>query len=235
MKLVLFDIDGTLLTSIGAGRNAVLESMEAICGQAISIDGVEFAGRTDPAILQDILEVNDLWTLNGQDLLQECLRAYADVLKERLHPEGVRVFPGVRGLVDTLAGAPDVVLGLLTGNMQETAFMKLEAAGLHRYFSFGAFGSDHPMRNELPPIAMERALISSGHSFTPDRTFVIGDTPYDFECGRAHGTHCIGVSTGIFSRDELAVHGPDLLVADFADPTELLDYLSISSNASTSA
>jgi len=235
MKLVLFDIDGTLLTSIGAGRNAVKESMERVCDQEISLKGVPFAGRTDPAILRDLLLVNGFTDEKAREILQDCLAAYTSALMRHLTPSGVKIYPGVRELVREMAAEESIVLGLLTGNLRDTAYLKLHAAGLGSYFAFGAFGSDRELRNELPAVAAARALEHTGLTFQPDKTFIIGDTPHDFECGRTHGAHCIGVSTGLFSHEELATHGPDLLLTDFSDPAALYAYMDDSSKASTSA
>jgi phosphoglycolate phosphatase len=235
MKLVLFDIDGTLLTSIGAGRNAVKESMERVCDQEILIEGVQFAGRTDPAILRDLLLVNGFSDERARELLDDCLAAYTSVLMRHLTPSGVHIYPGVRDLVRKMAVDENVVLGLLTGNLRDTAYLKLHAAGLGSYVAFGAFGSDRELRNELPAVAATRAFEHTGLSFKPEKMFIIGDTPHDFECGRSHGAHCIGVSTGLFSHEELATHGPDLLMEDFSDPAALYAYIDDSSNPLTNA
>ena len=225
MKLILFDIDGTLLTSIGTGRNAVLEAMENVCGRPIAVDGVQFAGRTDPAIIRDILARNEIRGEEVERLLPQVLDAYISSLMRILTPSSVRIFPGVMNLVRNLHSSENLVLGLLTGNLRETAYLKLHAAGLGSFFRFGAFGSDRELRNDLPEVAAERALSITGLRFTPEKTIVIGDTPHDFECGRVHGAHCIGVSTGTFNRDELAEHGPDLLMDDFTDPSELYTFI----------
>jgi len=225
LKLILFDIDGTLLTSIGTGRNAVLEAMENVCGRPITVDGIQFAGRTDPAIIRDILTLNEIVSEEAETMIPAVLEAYISSLMRLLTPSSVRVFPGVMNLVRTLHASDDLVLGLLTGNLRETAYLKLHAAGLGSFFRFGAFGSDRELRNDLPEVAAERALSITGLKFTPEKTIVIGDTPHDFECGRVHGAYCIGVSTGNFSRNELAEHGPDLLMDDFTDPSELYEFI----------
>ena len=225
MKLILFDIDGTLLTSIGTGRNAVLEALEKVCDRPIVVDGVQFAGRTDPAIIRDILARNEIKGEEVENLLPQVLDAYTSSLMRILTPSSVRIFPGVMKLVRNLHSSETLVLGLLTGNLRETAYLKLHAAGLGSFFRFGAVGSDRELRNDLPEVAAERALSITGLKFAPEKTIVIGDTPHDFECGRVHGAHFIGVSTGKFSRDELAQHEPDLLMDDFTDPSELYAFI----------
>lgn len=225
MKLILFDIDGTLLTSTGVGRDAVLVALEQVCGRSIISDGVSFAGRTDPAIIRDLLTANDVAPADINEILPVCMEAYASSLMHLLTPSSVYVFPGAADLVRSLHEADGVLLGLLTGNMRETAYLKLHAAGLGSFFEFGAFGSDRETRNDLPGIAAERAHAFCGELFPPEKTVIIGDTPHDIECGRLHGAHCIGVSTGPFSRAELASHKPDLLLNDFTDPSELFAFL----------
>ncbi len=235
MKLVLFDIDGTLLSSTGAGKTAIKNSIENVCGRGIQLRGVQFAGRTDPAIVRDLLLVNGFMDDEAENMLADCLKAYTASLMRHLTPSDVHVYPGVRDLVRSMAKDQEISLGLLTGNLQDTAYLKLHAAGLGSYFSFGAFGSDREHRNELPAVAAERAFQQTGLKFEANQMFIIGDTPADFECGRSHGAHCIGVSTGIFSHEQLASHEPDLLLTDFSEPSALFAYLAKSSNESTRA
>jgi phosphoglycolate phosphatase len=235
MKLVLFDIDGTLLTSTGAGRNAVKESMERVCEREIQVKDVQFAGRTDPAIIRDLLLVNGFGEEEAQAVLADCLSAYTSALMHHLTPAGIKIYPGVRHLVRSMAADGEIVLALLTGNLRDTAYLKLHAAGLGSFFEFGAFGSDRELRNDLPAVATKKALHHTGIDFAPSEVFIIGDTPHDFACARAHGAHAIGVSTGFFPHEELAGHDPDLLMSDFSDPSALYAYLDEASNASSNA
>ncbi len=225
LKLILFDIDGTLLTSIGTGRRALMEAIQSVCGRSIAVDGVQFAGRTDPAIIRDLMARNEIQSDEAEKLLPAVLEVYTSTLMNLLTPSSVRVYPGVMNLVRKLHSSEDLVLGLLTGNLRETAYLKLHAAGLGSFFPFGAFGSDRELRNDLPEVAAERATATTGHIFAPHKTIVIGDTPLDFECARVHGARCVGVSTGPYSRDELAEHAPDLLMDDFSDPSELYAFI----------
>lgn len=217
MKLLLFDIDGTLLTTHGLGRRVVVDALSAVCGRPITTDGVVFSGRTDPQILRDVLRGSGLDEPEAASLLPHALAAYTEVLRERLRPHHVEVLPGVRALLDRLAEQETVRLGLLTGNAETTAYLKLEAAGLATHFPFGAFGSDHADRHRLPPVAVQRAQVHTGRAFSGKDVVIIGDTEHDLHCGRGIGAFAVGVCTGRYGREELLPHGPDVLLDDLSD------------------
>ncbi len=228
MKLVLFDIDGTILTSRGTGRKAVASALHQVSGRSINSDGVSFAGRTDPQIMRDLLRVANLSEKEIDDVFIECLDTYVAVLMRTLTPGMITILPGIQSLIHALHARSDVALGLLTGNLQDTAFLKLHAAGLGSYFSFGAFGSDRDDRNELPPIAADRAALTLGTRVAVEKTVIVGDTPNDIECATRYGAHSVAVCTGYFSRSELDLCNADLVVDDFINPDpffELLDRL----------
>ncbi len=226
MKLVLLDVDGTILLTQGTGRPAMTAALERVLGHPITTDGVSFSGKTDVQIMRDILRASGLDPSLDGDLLQHALAAYQEELPLHMSPERVRVLPGVPELIQALHERSDFCLGLLTGNLKRTAFLKLAAVGLDGYFLFGAFGSDHEDRNCLPPIAIERAVELTNYTFAPDEVFVIGDTTHDVVCGKMSGCRTVAVCTGHYSREELEAASPDLLCNDFSDYQSLLDYLS---------
>jgi len=225
MLLVLFDIDGTLLTSNGRGRQSIIESLSDVCGKEISTSGVTFSGRTDPAIVRDILINADFSTTEIERLMPACLENYADHLVDSLRPEDVTLLPGVEKLVGLFSQRSDLRLGLLTGNLEITAYAKLAAGGLDSFFTFGAFGSDHENRNDLPSLAIRRANTLSGCAFRPQTTVIIGDTEHDVVCSRVSGTHVVAVSTGVISHETLEKCEPDLLVRNLSDSNPLTRFL----------
>ncbi|RMF58669.1 MAG: HAD family hydrolase [Bacteroidetes bacterium] len=225
MKLLLFDIDGTLLTIQGAGREALEAALHDLLGRPVSTEAITFSGKTDPQILREILEHHGLYDATRNGMFERMLEAYRSQLEARLHPERFILYPGVRSLLEQLARRHDVCLGLVTGNLEPLAYAKLRVVGLDRFFPFGAFGSDHPDRRRLPPIAIDRAHRLVGHPFAPDDVIVIGDTDRDIDCARASGVRVVSVCTGRFGREHLAPLQPDLLLDDLSDPAPLLALL----------
>ena len=225
MKLLLFDIDGTLLLTHGVGRRSVEEALLRVLGRPLSTEGVSFSGKTDPQIFAEVLDRHGIppQSLNGQ--FEELLDVYGELMHEAVRARGVEVLPGVPTLLEQLASTPNVHLALLTGNLEPMAYLKLEAAGLDGYFGFGAFGSDSPDRNALPAIALERARASTGLDFRGKDVIVIGDTERDIACSRAVGAFSIAVCTGRFKRADLLAHAPDALLDDLSDAPGFLRYV----------
>ena len=218
MKLLLFDIDGTLLTTNGAGRPAVESALAEVVGRPVSTAGISFSGKTDPQILREVLAHNgaDEVLLNGR--FPEAVEAFQRTMHRVFDPAGVDALDGACALVEHLAADERVQLALLTGNLEAMAYLKVGAIGFGRaHFPFGAFGSDSEERNDLPAIALERAAAHAGRAFPCEDTIVIGDTPRDVECGRRAGCTVVAVATGRFGPDELAAHGPDVLFDSLAD------------------
>ncbi len=219
MRVVLFDIDGTLLNSDGAGRRAIQRALVDTFGTA----GPEqhwFDGKTDPQI------VSELMTLGGVDPaiveagLDAVLVRYVACLAEELAAPGHHAvaFPGALALLDALEQRDDVLLGLLTGNVQPGAHAKLSAVGIPPgRFRVGAFGSDHAVRAELPAIARARAARLLGRDLPGHAVTVIGDTPADLTCGRGIGARAVGVATGRYSLDDLRAYEPAAVLSDLRD------------------
>ena len=219
-RLYLFDIDGTLITSGGAGESSFREAVEEFCGSLAPLDGISFAGNTDTAIARSVL------TAAGMDAsdanVMGLLDAYIARLAGRMHRHQGKVLPGILPLLELLKERPDCTLALLTGNLAKGAEVKLTHYGVWHYFGFGAYADDHHVRNELGPVARARALEHHGLDFPPERIYVIGDTPRDIDCGRAFGAVTVAVATGHYSREELAAHHPDFLFDDFSDAEAVL-------------
>lgn len=210
MKLLLFDIDGTILRANGTGRVAIENALSELCQQPISTDAVMFSGKTDPQIMREILEANDLDPTPS--LVDEALAVYEAVATEGVSPSDITLLPGVADLLERLDQRDDVTLGLLTGNIRPMAYQKLDAVKQGRYFPFGAFGSDHAERSQLPAIALERAHEHASHAFSGRDVAIIGDTPNDIQCGEGIGAFSVGVCTGHYDRSDLAPHEPNALL-----------------------
>ena len=217
MKLVLFDIDGTILWSDGAGRRAMTAALEELVGGA-GPSGYRYDGRTDPQIAREIMEHEGVDAPRIAELIPVLLDRYLVLLETELRTRTLRLFPGVVDLVARLERESDVIPGLLTGNIRAGAELKLRAAGLDTArFRVGAYGSDHAERPELPAIAQRRAREALGTQVAGRDIFVIGDTPMDIACGRGIGARAIAVATGFYGVDELASHEPAAVFASLED------------------
>ena len=225
MKLLLFDIDGTMLHTHGVGRRSVEEAIAEVFGRTVSTRGVSFSGKTDPQIMREVLVHVGIRPEDVNGAFEDVLAAYEMAMHRNLDPARVTLLPGVRPLLETLAPRPDVVLGLVTGNLASMAALKLHAVGLDDFFEVGAYGSDSAHRPDLPPIAVHRAEARSGHRFTGQDVVIIGDTEHDIDCGRDLGAFSIAVCTGHFGREHLAPHGPDVLLDDLTDAEGFLNLL----------
>ena len=222
--VVLFDIDGTLLWSDGAGRRAINVALAEVFG-GIGPTDHRFDGKTDKQI------VRELMTLAGHDhavidermdrALAIYVRELHSALRDPAHPP--KRLPGVPELLDALDARDDVVLGLLTGNVAPGADAKLRAVGIDpARFRVTAFGSDHEDRPELPPIAQRRAAELLGDHVAGERFVVIGDPPADMTCGRGIGARAIGVATGRYRVDELLSHGATAAFPDLSDTAAIV-------------
>jgi phosphoglycolate phosphatase-like HAD superfamily hydrolase len=230
MRLVLFDIDGTILLTDGAGRRAIGRALVDLMGTAGPIGDHRFDGKTDPQIVRELLSLAG----HGDAEIPERVRAVCDRYLELLEgeltkPSQTRVMAGVRELLAALAepeanGA--VLVGLLTGNLERGAALKLRSAGIDpARFAVGAYGSDAPDRPELPAIARRRAEALTGRSIAGDQVIVIGDTPDDVACARPIGARTVAVATGRFDVPALAAAGATHVFPDLSDTAAVLDAL----------
>ena len=223
-RVVLFDIDGTILWSDGAGRRAVFQALEEHFGTTGPGEH-RFDGKTDPQIVRELMRHAGVSDTDIDERIDDVLDRYLALLREELTaPEhGRHVFPGVHELLDALEGRDDVVVGLLTGNIHPGAHAKLGAVGIDpERFVVGAFGSDHHDRPELPEIARRRAERVLGQPVCGRDIVVIGDTPADVACGVSIGARAIGVATGRYSVEELRACGAAAVFADLTDTTAVV-------------
>lgn len=219
MKLVLFDIDGTILWSDGAGRRAMTRALTTAFGSSGSPD-YRYDGKTDMQIVRDLMRMDGHDDAIIDDRMKALLDEYVDRLRTELVAGTTQIhrFDGVLELLDALEARPDRTVGLLTGNIEVGAHEKLRAVGIDPLrFSVCAFGSDHEVRGELPAIAQRRAREALGLSVAGDAIVIIGDTPADIDCTRAIGARAIAVATGRYSMEELAEHGPVAVFPNLAD------------------
>ncbi|MBI1846118.1 MAG: HAD family hydrolase [Candidatus Rokubacteria bacterium] len=218
MRLFLFDVDGTLVTARGAGRAALTRALAEVYGTAGPVDTYDFRGRTDPRIVLDLMTAAGVPEPLVRERMAACLEAYVSEL-DALIGDGTRVqvMPGIAEVVRALAARDDAVVGLLTGNIEPGARVKLRPTGLWPHFRVGAFGSDDPDRRRLPAIAAARARALVGREFPFERLTIIGDTPLDVDCARACGAVAVAVATGFHPREDLEACAPDHLFADFSD------------------
>jgi phosphoglycolate phosphatase-like HAD superfamily hydrolase len=226
MFLILFDIDGTLVLTGGAGMRAMNRACEDLVRSENAMAGVTFAGRTDWSILDDILR-NHGHTLD-EVRLDELRRRYVTHLAEEivLPGRGVKdVMPGIRELLEVLVARADVRLGLLTGNFVEGARIKLEYFDLWKYFPWGAFGGDAASRNDLVPIALARAKEHGIDGIPSPRVLVVGDTPNDVECALVAGATPVAVATGSYTVDQLRAAGAKIVFDDLLDADAFLKLL----------
>lgn len=215
MKLVLFDIDGTLIDSGGAGTRSLNYAFEEVFSIHDAFKGISMAGKTDIQILKEGLGRHGLDAENGNaGLLCERYIAY---LRTEIGNPGKHLKPGIAESLGLLAGRKDVSLGLLTGNIEPGARIKLDPFRLNVYFPLGAFGNDHEDRNKLLPIAVERFSLRHQREIPYNDCVVIGDTPRDVECAKIYGAYSVAVATGPYSYASLLGSGADMVLRTMSE------------------
>jgi phosphoglycolate phosphatase-like HAD superfamily hydrolase len=225
MKLVLFDIDGTVLLSSGAGKRAVMRAMQEVFGSTGPADH-RFDGKTDPQIVRELQRTVGHADAHIDAHLPRAIGRYVELLTEELDRPGNRAWtlPGVVELIDALETRDDVILGLLTGNVVEGARAKLTAVGIDPdRFVVGAYGSDNETRSALPAIARQRVIDTHGHELTGHDIVIIGDTPADVQCGQSLGVRAIGVATGHYSVEDLLACGAYAAFDDLSETAAVID------------
>jgi phosphoglycolate phosphatase-like HAD superfamily hydrolase len=216
--LFLWDIDGTLILSGGAGVRAMGNALRNTFHINGFIDDIDFSGRTDHWIVRQIFTRFGVPATPGN--FERYYEAYLEALPAELDNPGAVVLPGVRAILDAADARGDIAQGLLTGNIRRGAEVKLGYHRLGHHFPFGAFADDSELRDELGPHALRRARERHGVEFPPDRVWVIGDTPRDVACARAFGAKSLAVATGNHSAAELASHSPSAVLVDLSDPAK---------------
>jgi phosphoglycolate phosphatase len=218
VKLFLFDIDQTLINTGGAGLRAIDRACRKLFDLENAMNGISPHGKTDPAIVREILRKKLGSDSSHSPEVATILDAYVTFLKDEVQTSPTyRVLPGVLPVLEALASRAEVLLGLATGNIELGARIKLDRGGLNPYFSFGGFGSDSEDRTELVRMAAEKAANKNGGSILASNIFVIGDTPLDIDAGNRCGFKTVGVATGTYSVDELLASGATIAVPDLAE------------------
>jgi len=222
MRLILFDIDGTLIDSGGAGVRSLNLAMKELFSLDNAFQGISMAGKTDAQIIREGLMKYDLFLDGG---VKAVIDSYLKCLKREIQNDRKHVKPGIYEVLDELKDIRDTGLGLLTGNLEAGARIKLEPFMLNQYFSTGAFGSDDEDRNKLLPIAVRRFEKLFQKKIEIDSCIIVGDTPRDVECAHTYGAICFAVATGPYSYDDLAEAGADYIVHDLSEDKTLLNFL----------
>jgi phosphoglycolate phosphatase-like HAD superfamily hydrolase len=226
VRAFLFDVDGTLLTARGAGREALAAALSETFGATGPIERYDLRGKTDARIVADLMRAAGLADDAVEQRLDRCFQAYARKLQEAIGDGSrVQVMPGVPEIVAALGGRRDAVVGLLTGNIEAGARIKLQPTGLLPHFRVGAYGSDHADRGRLPHVAAERIRQLTGRAVPFEDMVIIGDTPLDIACAHACGALAVAVATGQYLLEDLAACGPDHLFQSFSDVPAALDKL----------
>lgn len=222
-KLILFDIDGTLISSGGAGTRALTKAFNDIFSISEGFEGIEMAGKTDIEIMREGMFKHNI--NQREELIKRMEEGYIYYLKREIHNNGRHLKPGIKEILDHLKGIKGVHLGLLTGNLEKGARIKLEPFGINPYFPFGAFGSDDEDRNRLLPVALKKFSDIFNMSLRPEDAIVIGDTTRDIACSKPFGAYSVVVATGSYSYRELINSGADLVLENLRDQKKLLDLL----------
>lgn len=220
--LVLFDIDGTLLTTNGHGVEALMIAYHAVWGRDPRAVDYAMSGKTELNISHQLMALLGFSRAEVDAGLPDFWRRYPEELRRQIAPETTTVLPGIRALVEAVRDDPRMALGLVTGNCEAAARIKLETAGLDG-FALGAYGEHHEERSALPPLAVAAARGRFGRTFSGKSIVILGDTPNDIDCGRVVGAKSIAVATGRFDADTLASHDPDCLFADFSDHRAVME------------
>jgi phosphoglycolate phosphatase len=224
-RLVLFDIDGTILLTAGAGRRAITGALAELVGASSAFERIRFDGKTDPQIVSEMLTAaGDPGPHDDERVRSVCERYVTLLERELATTSGTRLMPGFPALLDRLEAEAGVVIGLLTGNLARGAALKLRAAGLDpARFKVGAYGSDAAHRPDLPPIATRRAERFFGREPAGAEVVIIGDTPADVACGAGIGARAVAVATGAYSVAELAACGAHAVFPDLGDIDSALE------------
>ena len=214
-NILLFDIDGTLLSSAGAGKDALEKGMASKFGVKHIVDGLSLSGRTDKAIIHDLLKLHGIE--HNDESYQRMMKAYLEHLPECLKNVQGKILPGIKQMLDELKSKGDCAVGLLTGNLRAGAKIKLSHFDIFDHFQFGGFGDHHLDRDDVAREALAEIHARIDKDFDRAKVWVLGDTPLDIKCARAIGAKVLAVATGWHTTKELESHRPDLVFEDLTD------------------
>jgi len=226
-RLILFDIDGTLLVLDTLADLAFRAMTKEIYGVECSFKEISYAGMTDPRILEEVLKLRGVDDEIIAARYTEAIEKYCSYFDDfaRGNSYHVTIHPGVIQLLTALEQMPEMQVAILTGNLEYTGWKKLEIAGLKHYFPFGAFGSDSKVRSELVGVALNRAERKYGITYQNKNIIIIGDSPHDVECGKPYGVTSIAVATGHTGIEELKRHAPDYAFKDLGDFEQVIEVI----------
>lgn len=222
---VLFDIDGTLVDMRGAGRRSFVRALKTVFGWDDDISYINFAGNTDLSVLLEVAKHHQV-TLTDEDR-RRFFRQLPRELEQTIREVQLVIYPGVRKLLETLSARPDVILGLVTGNVAESARIKLQQFNLHHHFLLGAFGDDHANRADIARLAIRRIENKLRDDQRLREVFLIGDTPHDVLAAKAISARCIAVATGKFTEEELRKAGADSVLTNLEDTAAVMRLMAL--------
>ena len=220
-KLVLFDIDGTLISAGGAGTRSLNLAFQSLFSITDAFMNISMAGKTDPQIISEGLRLNDLPHRDGN--VDRMIEMYLKFLHREINNPDRHLMPGIKEALDLLC-KKEMPLGLLTGNLKRGAEIKLGPFGIYDYFLDGAFGSDDDDRDKLLPIALEK-FRQKGWRFSPKDCIVVGDTPRDVQCAKIHGAYCIAVATGPYSKEDLLQTDADIVLDSLQETETYMNFI----------
>jgi phosphoglycolate phosphatase-like HAD superfamily hydrolase len=220
-KLILFDIDGTLIDTGGAGTTSLNKAFYKLFGVKGAFKDISMAGKTDIQIIKEGLKSHGFTYGDGN--IGAMINAYLEFLKDEIDNPRRKLKPGIMGILNLLREM-GMTLGLLTGNLEEGAKIKLSPFGLYEYFLEGAFGSDHEDRDMLLPIVIQKFL-RIGLEFSPEECIVVGDTPRDVKCAKVHGACCIAVATGSYTKEHLLNTEADIVLDSLAEIERCVNFI----------
>jgi phosphoglycolate phosphatase-like HAD superfamily hydrolase len=223
MKFILFDIDGTIMDSGGAGTRAMDTAFMELFSVGNAFQTISMAGKTDMQILREGFELHAIDCSNG--VVPEFYRIYVRYLKENMKSSGGHIKPGIREALKQLHEQEECILGLLTGNIEEGARIKLDFFGLNDYFNIGAFGNDDEDRDRLLPVAVDKLFKRNSLHVSFRDCIVIGDTPRDISCSKPYGAFSVAVATGPYSAATLSEAGADIVLNDLSDTETFMSIL----------
>jgi len=216
-KLVLFDIDGTLLSVNSVNRRILMDALREVYGTEGSAGTHDFAGKMDSIIIYEVLHNAGLSDGVIAEKFDKAKQTYIEMFRMQSKSTDVVLMDGVRKLLDELSAHSELIVGLLTGNFEGSGRHKLLLPDINHYFPFGAFADDGASRNELPRVAVEKAYQLTGKRFSEQNIIIIGDTEHDIACARVLNAKSIAVATGSYSTEELKKHNPHILYKNLCE------------------